>query len=374
MIQAPSNPFRLALTADFHDGNGQLCYPDIGTSTVAGCEHIQLSRFAHHQPIIESDQLANLHGVIVLTPRVTRQSLTNVENLLAIGRFGVGYDGVDVAACTDANVLAMIAGGAVNHSMAEATVAWMLALTHHVIAKDRLTRTGRWHDRANFMGSELRDRTLGIIGFGGIGRALVPMLAGFRMQQPLVFDPFIGTGVIEEFGARAVGLDELLANADFVSINCPLTDATRGLIGRRELGLMKPSAYLLNLARGGIVDEAALLESLQANRIAGAALDCFDVEPVVDVERFQGLDNLLLAPHSIGWTNELFRDIGRAAFQSMLDLSLGRRPAGVLNPELFDRPSFIEKWTKIVGQPASHALQPHFTTAPSVKASQTNNA
>ena len=348
--------FRLALTADFYDESGQPKYADLGLDVFVGHKHIEVTNFAKHEAVIQPEQLAGVHGVVVLTPRVTRESLANSQELLAIGRFGVGYDSVDVSACTEANVLAMIASGAVNHSMAEATVAWMLALTHHVSVKDRLTRTGRWHDRSGFMGCELRDRTLGVIGFGGIGRSLVPMLAGFRMKRPVVFDPFVSPDIIDELGARAVELDELLSTADFVSVHCPLSDSTRGLIGRRELNRMKPTAFLLNTARGGIVDESALLDALHEKRIAGAALDCFDVEPVVDLERFEGFENLLLAPHAIGWTTELFRDIGQTACQSMLDLSLGRRPIGVLNPELFERPAFIEKWARIIGHADSHAL------------------
>lgn len=374
MINSRRNPFRLALTADFYDEGGQPRYADLGLGVLDGHRHLEISHFARHQPEIQPEQLAGVHGVVVLTPRVTRESLAGSHELLAIGRFGVGYDSVDVSACTEANVLAMIASGAVNHSMAEATVAWMLALTHHVAVKDRLTRTGRWNDRASFMGSELRDRTLGVIGFGGIGRSLVPMLAGFRMRKPMVFDPFVSPDIVEECGARVVELDELLSTADFVSVNCPLTDSTRGLIGRRELDLMKPSAYLLNLARGGIVDETALLEALREKRIAGAALDCFEFEPVVDTDQFAGIDNLLLAPHSIGWTNELFRDIGQTACQSMLDLSLGRRPNGVLNPELFERPAFLEKWGRVLGHSDSHSLHMHVSPVARSTLTQKNHA
>ena len=201
--------FRVALTADFYGADGSPRYADFGLGTFAGHPHVEVSRFDRHEPEISARQLREAHGVIVLSPRVTRASLAGNDSLLAVGRFGVGYDSVDVAACTAANVLAMIAAGAVNHSMAEATIAWLLALTHHVAAKDRLVREGRWDDRSAFMGSELRDRTLGIIGFGGIGRTLVPMLAGFRMQPSVVFDPFVGPAAITEGGGRAVELDEL---------------------------------------------------------------------------------------------------------------------------------------------------------------------
>ncbi|HUP77454.1 MAG TPA: aldolase/citrate lyase family protein, partial [Pirellula sp.] len=154
VVSSPQNAFRIALTADFYYENGQPRYKDFGLSVFKGHKHIEVTNFARHDLVIQPEQLAGAHGVIVLTPRVTRESLANSYELLAIGRFGVGYDSVDVSACSEANVLAMIASGAVNHSMAEATVAWMLALTHHVSVKDRLTRTGRWHDRSGFMGCE----------------------------------------------------------------------------------------------------------------------------------------------------------------------------------------------------------------------------
>ncbi len=187
------------------------------------------------------------------------------------------------------------------------------------------------------MGRELRDRTFGAVGLGGIGRATVGLLRGFGMKTPLAFDPYLSAQAADEAGVRLVGLDELLAQADFVSIHCPLTKETRGLIGRRELELMKPDAYLINTARGGIVDEDELYKALAARRIAGAALDCFAEEPVIRPHRFGELDNVLLAPHSIAWTGELFRDIGRAVCQGMVDLSLGNVPRGVVNPQVLDR-------------------------------------
>jgi phosphoglycerate dehydrogenase-like enzyme len=135
--------------------------------------------------------------------------------------------------------------------------------------------------------------------------------------------------------------------ADFVSIHCPLNEQTRNLIGPRQLSLLKPTAYLINTARGGIIDEDALFDALSNNRIAGAALDCFASEPITAPPRWAGLDNVLLAPHAIAWTDELFRDIGRAACQGMIDLAQGRRPRGVVNPEVFDRPSFQQKWERL---------------------------
>jgi phosphoglycerate dehydrogenase-like enzyme len=167
------------------------------------------------------------------------------------------------------------------------------------------------------------------------------------MNPPIAFDPYTDPQSAGRLGVRLVALDELLASADFVSVHCPLTDQTRGLIGARELGLMKPSAYLLNTARGGIVDERALAEVLRGRRIAGAAVDCFAEEPVTRPHPLSEFDNVLLAPHSIAWTDELFRDIGRTVCLGMLDLARRKRPHGVVNPEVFDRHSFQEKWARL---------------------------
>jgi phosphoglycerate dehydrogenase-like enzyme len=286
--------------------------------------------------------------MVVLMPAVTRETLRQPENLLVIGRFGVGYEKVDVAACTEADVVAFITAGAVDRSVAEATVGWMIALTHHTLVKDRLVRTGAWDTRTGYMGSELRDRTFGSVGLGGIARETLRLLSVFGMKQPVAFDPFVDASVAESLGVRLVSLDELLEVADFVSLHCPLTEQTRGMIGARELSLMKPSAYLLNTARGGLVDEDALYHALKNRQIAGGAVDSFVDEPITKPHKFSDLENVLLAPHSIAWTNELFRDIGRAVCQGIVDMAHGQRPQkGVLNPEVFEKPTFQEKWRRL---------------------------
>ena len=175
------------------------------------------------------------------------------------------------------------------------------------------------------------------------------MLSGWGMKTPLAYDPHGDPAFAERLGVKMVELDELLTASDFVSLHCPLTEKTQGLIGRRELELMKPDAYLINTARGGIVDEDALYEALANGRIAGAALDCFAGEPLTEPSRFREFENVLLAPHSIAWTHEMFRDIGVAACQSLIDVAAQRRPRAIVNPEVLDRPSFQRKWERICG-------------------------
>lgn len=339
--------FRVALTRDFFNPDGSTCMPDIGLGVLEDARHIEVTRFAEHRSVMGADQIGDANGVIVLTPRVTRESLRSPENLLVLGRFGVGFDTVDVAACTDADVALLITPGAVNRSVAEATVCWMLALSHHVRAKDSLVRAGQWDERMRYLGSELRDRTLGIVGLGRIGQAVIELLRGFGMKPPLASDPYAKTEVAAALGVKLVRLEQLLARSDFVSLHCLLNDETRDLIGAPELNRMKSRAFLINTARGGIVNEDALYEALKNRRIAGAAIDCFVGEPITRPHRLGELDNVLLAPHAICWTEELFRDIGRMCCQGLLDLSLGKKPVGVVNPEVFEKASFQAKWRRL---------------------------
>lgn len=343
------NRFDVFLTADFYGPGGEPKFADLGLSVFDDQPHIQLRPFAEHRPQIGADQVAGANGVIVLTPQVTNQTVAAADDLLAIGRFGVGYDSVDVPACTAADVLLVIPVGAVDRPVAEATIGWMIGLTHHTSVKDRLVRDGKWDVRSQFMGRELRDRTLGIVGLGGIARKLIELLANWGMNPPIAFDPFVEPAAATKIGVHLVELGELMRTSDFVSIHCPLTEKTRGLIGRREINLMKPDAYLINTARGGIVDEDALYDALKERRIAGAALDCFADEPLTEPYRFREFENVLLAPHSIAWTNEMFRDIGRTACRAMIDLSHKRTPRGIVNPEVLERPGFQRKWARICG-------------------------
>ncbi len=339
--------FPVKWTADFIQEDGSTKFPDIGKDVLDAEPRVSQSFFEKHQPEIASAQIGDARALVVLTPKVTSASLAAADDLLAVIRFGVGYDTVDVEACTEADVLLGITSGAVDRPVAEACVMWMMALQHHLVAKDKIVREGRWDDRAGYMGGELRDRTLGVVGCGGIARELIRLLEPFGMKQPIAFDPFLDDATAARLGVRKVELPELMAAADFVSVHCPLTPETRGIIGRDELATMRSGSYILNTARGGIIDEDALFDALQSKAIAGAALDCFDGEPVTKPHRFGTLDNVLLAPHSIAWTNELFRDIGRTAGQRIIDLLDGKTPVGTVNRAVLDKPSFQKKWKRL---------------------------
>ena len=343
--------FKIALTADFQK-EGEFVYPDFDLEHLKAARGIKYDFFTEHKSEIQPEQLKGFQGVIVLFPKVTNHSLLLSQDLLAVCRFGVGYDSVDVSACTEADVVLCVTTGAVDRPVAEATVGWMIALGHRMINKDRLVRKGLWHQSSKYMGCELRDRTLGVVGLGGIGSAVIKLLKGFGMKQPLVYDPFMDEKNAKKSGVRKVELNELMEHSDFITVHCPLNEHTRDLISHRELDLMKSSSFIINTARGGIINEDALFIALSQKNIAGAALDCFNDEPIIKPNRFGELDNVLLAPHSIAWTQELFRDIGMMCSQNMIDLANGIRPHGVVNPEVFERSSFQEKWN-------DHSVQPN---------------
>jgi D-3-phosphoglycerate dehydrogenase len=249
----------------------------------------------------------------------------------------------DVAALTANNVLLTITPGATDHPVAGGVLAMMLALSRRLFAKDRLVREGRWNERGNFMGTDIAGKTLGIVGFGGAGKRLRHLVAPFDMRV-LAYDPMLRAQVFEENSVeRADTLDELFASSDFVSIHCPLNDSTKGLIDRRLFDLMKPTAYFFNAARGPIVNEPDLIDALQTGRIAGAGIDCFEQEPPAPDNPLFKLDNVILAPHAVCWTNECFAAIGESAVRSILSVIRGDIPFGLLNPEVLEQPGFQEK-------------------------------
>jgi phosphoglycerate dehydrogenase-like enzyme len=184
------------------------------------------------------------------------------------------------------------------------------------------------------MGSELRGKTLGLIGAGGIGGKLVEMIRVFDMNPPLAFDPYLDKKKAAAAGLQLVELTTLMKQSDFISVNCPLTDETRNLIGQNELSLMKKEAFIINTARGGIIDEGALIRVLTERSIAGYATDVFAVEPPSVQDPLFKLDNVIAAPHCIAWTHDLFREIGRKVCRQVVQIARGELPEDVVNTDI----------------------------------------
>ena len=337
--------FCIGLTTDFLNAQGELAYEDVGLDLLeARGGEIAYSFIPELKDELGAEQIEGLDAVFLDEPLVTPASLVNAERLKVIARFGVGYDGVDVAACTAADVAVTNTPGAPTHPVAEANVCFMLAITHRLLIKDNLVRSGRWDERYNYMGSELRERVAGIVGLGRIGGRTLELLANFGMGQPIAYHPRMDEAAMAALGVKKVELPTLMQTADFVIVSTSLNDSSRGMIGREELALMKPDAYLINTARGPIVDEQALYEALKDGRIAGACLDVFSIEPIDGtVPPFGGLENVILTPHALPITNESVRDMGRMALSSILDVADGKKPPNLINTEVWERPGFVKK-------------------------------
>jgi phosphoglycerate dehydrogenase-like enzyme len=329
--------FKVGLTRDFLTPDGKLTYNDIGLTILEEAGGVTYEFMKEYQSPITADMLKGYDAVISMAPAYNVNSFKDVHNLKAICRFGVGYDMVDLEACSNANVIVTITKGAVNYSVAEAVITWMLALSHRLLEKNRLVRNGGWSQRSHYMGSELRGRTLGIVGIGGIGGRLVEMLRAFGMNQPLAFDPYADKIRTEAAGVKMADLNYLMQHSDFVSINCPLTEETRNLISTQELSLLKKEAYIINTARGGIINEEALIEVLKNDSIAGYATDVFGKEPPAEDHPIFKFDNVILAPHCIAWTHDMFREIGIKACRQVVDISQGKIPEDVVNTNIIDR-------------------------------------
>lgn len=337
-------PFTVGLSPDFEaPSRGALVSPDTFDTTGMG-QGARFERIADQVTEYRPDQLADLDALLSLSPRVSAASLVGVDRLCVVGRCGVGYDNVDLDACTAADVAVFITPEAVARPMAESIVLLVLALSHRLVAKDRLTRAGDWEASRMPLGTEPRDRTIGTIGLGRIARESVRLLSAFDPGRVLAYDPHCGEEVADSVGVELTSLEELLRSSDYVLVNCPLLPETRGLIDRGAISLMKPTAFLINTARGSIVDEEALADALESGRLAGAALDVFAEEPLLDLNnRLLQLDNVIVTSHSIGWTEELFRDMVREACAGAAAIAQGRAPLNVVNREVLDRPGFRKK-------------------------------
>ena len=252
--------------------------------------------------------------------------------LSVVGVASVGTDRVDVSAATRGGVMVINAPTGNTIAAAEHTMALMLALLRQIPAADASVRRGEW-ERARFIGAELRHRTLGIIGLGKIGKAVARRAAAFEMRV-LAHDPFMTAEQADENAARLVGLPELLVRADVITVHVPLIAQTRGLIGEAQIGAMKPGAVLLNVARGGLVDEAALARALTEGRLAGAAIDVFTAEPMAADNPLRDAPNTILTPHLGASTSEAQGRVGvEMAEQLIMALS------GVVPPYALNAPS-----------------------------------
>jgi D-3-phosphoglycerate dehydrogenase len=284
-----------------------------------------------------------------LRPRfhARRELLARMPNLLVVSTSGAGYDTVDVKDCTDAGVLVVNQTGGNAEAVAAHVVAMMLTLSKQIIQTDHALRRGTMRDRAAFIGHDVQGRTIGVVGLGNVGRRVAELCRGLFGMQVIGFDPYLDADTIAARGAAKVTLDELLQRADFVSVNCPLDDGTRGMIGAREFALMQPHAYFITTARGFIHDERALAEALRGKQIAGAGIDVWDKEPPPPDHPLLQFDNVIASPHTAGVTREARANMGRIAAEQLIMTLDGKRPPRIVNPQVW--PAYARRFEQTFG-------------------------
>ena len=334
------SPFRVALSADFRKPDGSPSFPEFDLSPLQDRSNLDFF-YLEPEAEISAAQLAGVDALILLAPRVGATSLTPNARLAVVARFGVGYDNVDFAACSANDVAVVITPDGVRRPVAVSILTLIFALAGKLFVKDRLARRGPagWAEKTAHNGVGLVGLTLGSIGMGNIGAEV------FRLARPLdmrfiAHDPSAEPALADELGVTLTDRDRVFREADFVCINCPLSPETHHLVNRERLGLMKPSAFLINTARGPIVDQTALTEVLQDGGIAGAGLDVLEQEPPDADDPLLSLANVILAPHALCWTNQLFSGSGAADVRAVLAVMGGEVPHGIVNRDVVDRPGW----------------------------------
>jgi D-3-phosphoglycerate dehydrogenase len=268
--------------------------------------------------------LADISGVALGVQPFSDPELDAAPRLEVVSRIGVGYDAVDVPALTRRKIPLMIGGTANSVTVAEAGVFLTMSLARKGAAMDRMVREGRWHDRYKDMPVDLYGKTVLIVGFGKIGTRAARRFAAMEMRV-LTYDPYVYSETIRGMGYEPVAdLDAAVARADFITIHCPKTSETTGMFDAARLAHMKRTAYIVNTARGGIIDEKALYDALKERRIAGAALDVFAQEPTPPDNPLLRLDNFIAAPHVAGVTGEAVDRMGVAAVENILGVLDGK--------------------------------------------------
>ncbi|HST52729.1 MAG TPA: phosphoglycerate dehydrogenase [Pyrinomonadaceae bacterium] len=269
-------------------------------------------------------------GLIVRSEtKVTAQLLDTSARLRVIGRAGVGVDNIDVAAATQRGVVVMNAPDGNTMTTAEHTLALLLALARRVPQGNASLKAGRW-DRKKYVGTEIRGKTLGVVGLGRIGRVVASRALGFEMKV-VAFDPFVAPEQLRDTEIELAPLEEVFARADFVTVHTPLTPETRGIIGAREFALMKKGVYVINCARGGLVDERALSDALKEGKVAGAALDVFEDEPPPSGHPLVALDEVVSTPHLGASTKEAQEGVAVTVAEQMRDFFLTGAVRGAVN-------------------------------------------
>ncbi len=337
---------RVAVTRDLFDEEGKSVSPGPGPSVLDKMPDVEWDKFQEYQREVTPEQIAGFDMVITFAPYWTTRTFAGNDRILSLHRGGVGYDMVDVPACTDAGVALFIVPAAVRRPVATGIMALMLALATRLRTKDMVTRAGKWDEgRKKYPGEGLTGKTLGSIGVGNIGHEVFRLAKPFGMKH-IAHDPYITQDAVKDIDVQLVDMDTVLAQSDFLNVSCPLNEKTRHLIGEKELKKMKPTAYLINTSRGPVIDEAALVRALKENWIQGAGIDVYEQEPASGDNPLFKLENVIVTPHSIALTDEFYITMWEVIARQIRQMIDGEKPATLVNPEVWDKPKFQNKLKK----------------------------
>ena len=327
----------------------------VAERNLSRCADIELVRLAFASPVADTwREMALAHGYQVLPRGDLREPwfgnaalIARCPRLLAICSTGAGYDMIDVEACTKAGVIVACQIGTNSEAVAEHALGLMLALSKKIMVTDRALRTGQPVDRYAFTGNDIMGKTVGIVGIGHIGRRVAELCGGLLRMKVLACDPYLTAEEIKARGAEKVTLDAVFERADFVTVHCPRSPETFGMLGKAQFARMKPSAFFINTARGGIHKEDDLADALRAGQLAGAGLDVFLEEPPAASHPLLAFDNVIASPHIAGVTHEAMHEMARAAAEQWVDIFAGKVPPRLVNPEAW--PRYAERFREHLG-------------------------
>jgi len=278
---------------------------------------------------IDRTDVSQVRGVIAGADKFTRKVLDRFLALRVISRWGIGYDAIDVSAATDLGILVTNTPGLLGDAVADLAIGLMIALARKIVAADKLVRRGGWEELS---GASVWGKSLGIIGFGSTGQAVARRASGFPMVVR-AYDPFPNSEAARNLGVELTSFDDLLAASDYVSLHADLNPSTAKMMNAEAFAKMKPGAFFVNTARGGLVDEAALLAALESGRLAGAALDTHAVEPPHPDNPLFQRDDVIVTPHIAFSTAESIAAVNAAVMRNLTDGMEGRKPAFLVNPD-----------------------------------------
>jgi D-3-phosphoglycerate dehydrogenase len=338
---------RVGISRDFLNPDGTRSFDEEAWNILQTASNIdvQFLEQAAAMPVTEND-VQQFDVLLIKRNPVSASALDSAlsnskpgARLRLLARNGAGYDHIDVDACNRAGVMVSVTRKAVAHSVASSVLALMLAFSHRLPARDRMTRAGQWSRRWAEHGTALRGRTLGVIGLGNIGLEVFRLSSPWGMRH-LGYTPRPDAAKYKGLNIEQTDLATLLRNSDFIALCCPFTDQTRHLINAAAFELMRPNAFLINTARGEIVDEAALVTALKEQRIAGAGIDVFETEPPRQDHPFFSLESVMLGSHNLAFSDELNRAANRATVDAVIAFAAGHTPQDLVNPQVLGHPNF----------------------------------